>query len=153
MNYDMLEPSADPNASLDALTKVFSPLYTESWTREKAPKRGIAFALNVGAFANLWLSKSLRIFIAYDDNQKPQGYLIGMLYRPLTHNVNTFQIEDWYMRNGQSTRGLFDHVYSVLRYMGVDEVQITHQREEYFTPSEEKWRRQDDKITSVFTKV
>lgn len=153
MRYELLEPSADPNASFDKLTRVFSPLYTESWTRDKAPARGIAFDLNVGAFANLWLSKTLRIFIAYDDNSQPIGYLIGILYRPLTHNVNVFQIEDWYIKDGQSSHGMFEHVYSVMPYMGVDEIQIQHRAEEYFTPPEGKWQKVSTVTTYNFKKV
>lgn len=153
MRYELLEPNADPNASIDLLVRVFSPLYTESWTREKAPARGISFDLNVGAFVNLWLSKALRIFIAYNDSNQPAGYLLGMLYRPLTHNVNVFQIEDWYMKDGHNTRELFEHVYSVMPYMGVDELQIQHRNDEYFTPVNDKWRKADELVTARFVRI
>lgn len=152
MRYDILETSADPNASVEALTKTFSPLYTAAWTKEKAPQRGVVFDLNIGAFVNLWLAKILRIFVAYDDNNVLQGYLLGIMYRPMTYNAQAFQIIDWYMAEGQSSHGLFDYVYSVLPVMGVDEIEIEQHNEEYFTPPETKWQRGKDACNLVYRK-
>lgn len=153
MRYDILEPGTDPNISLEKLTQVFAPLYTECWIKEKsAALRGLPFDMNVGGFVNLWMSKALRVFIAYDGDT-PCGYLTGMLFRPLTHNVIVFQVEDWYMKDGWSCRDLFDYVYSVVKFMGVDEIQVRHSPEEYYTPPSDVWKSVGETYTTAFVKA
>lgn len=151
--FDILEPGPDQNAALDGLTRIFAPLYAESWMKEKAPARGNPpYDMNVGAFASMWFANSMRIFVAYDEHREAQGYLLGMMFRPLTHNVSIFQIEDWYLRDASMTQALFDHVYSVLKYMGVDELQISWSGNERYPLPPATWKPGGNTHVDRFTK-
>lgn len=148
--YDLLEPGANQEESLERLTKIFAPLHAEAWTQKQdfAP-----YDMNVGAFVNMWLSNTLRIFIAYDRQGTPQGYLTGILFRPLTRRVNAFHIEDWYVRGGGIGEDkLFEHVYSVLKYMGIDELRVSHEMGRP-VPAPTGWVALDATTTQVFRKV
>lgn len=144
MNYDMLEPLADLNASLDLLTGVFAPIYTEHWVKDEAPLRGNPpFDMNVNAFAQMWFAKTLRIFIAYGDDKKVAGYLIGLVFRPLPYQASIFQVEDWYARENRQEviDGLFEYMNTALRFMGVDELWISHNERRTTPRIDNMWRR------------
>ena len=68
MSYriDILEPDSDINVALDDLTREFAPLYTASWVNEKQRIYGKPFDMNVQTFAQLWFTKALKIFMAWD---------------------------------------------------------------------------------------
>ncbi len=123
--YDLFEPSDNNDESLDRLSKEFAPLHVKSWEKVKHRHYNKAYDLNVAAFASLWLSKSLKIFIAYEETT-PVGYLMGFLFRPMQYQATVFQVEDWYTGNNREMEeGLFDYMYEGLRFMGVDEVLLS----------------------------
>lgn len=152
--FDLFEPQSDLNAALDALTEKFAPLYTESWIKEKAPKKGNPpFDMNVNVFANMWLSKALRIVLAYDDNRKPCGYLMGMTFRPMAYRATVFQVEDWYDGGDEKIKdGLFDYLYTMLKFIGADELWIMHGRGEQPIYSD-AWSLVGTTITDCYKKL
>lgn len=155
MKYDMLEPLSDLNASLDLLTSVFAPIYTENWAQNRAKLFGNpAFDMNVNVFAHMWFSKAMRIFVAYGDDGKAAGYLLGMVFRPLTHEASIFQIEDWYARNGNHDIicGLFEYMQEALRFIGIDELWISHDQHEALPVLDSMWRRQGSTIIDRYVK-
>lgn len=141
--YDALEPLRDLNASLDILTTTFAPIYTECWLKDKAPSRGDPpFDMNVGAFAQMWFSKAMRIFMAYGDDGKPVGYLLAMSFRPLTHQASILQIEDWYSRGDEAVaQGLFDYAQTAAKFIGADEIWVSHSEHEDVPPLKPMWRK------------
>lgn len=151
-SYDMLEPNDDLNVALDELTKVFAPLYAENWVKNKAKERGNPpFDMNVNVFAQMWFRKALRIFMAYDDEAgKPVGYLIGIAFRPLQYQSNIFQVEDWYGTNDVVT-GLFDYTKQAMRFMGTDELWISHDATQWY-PAPQDWHKGADTVISRYTK-
>lgn len=154
VTYDMLEPLPDLNASLDLLTSVFAPLYTECWIKDKAPSRGNPpFDMNVNVFAQMWFSKAMRIFMAYDSGA-PTGYLLCMTFRPLTHQASILQVEDWYEKNN-NTRvivGLFDYMQTAAKFMGVDELWISHSNHEDTPKLNELWHKRGSTIIDRYVK-
>ena len=123
--YDLFEPSNNNDESLDRLTREFAPLHMKSWSETKQRHYGKQYDLNVAAFASMWLTKSLKIFMAYEEG-KPVGFLIGYHFRPMQYQATVFQVEDWYSGgNREVEEGLFEYMYEGLRFMGVDEVLIT----------------------------
>ena len=118
MDYriDILEPDKDINIALDDLTREFAPLYTASWVNEKQRIYGKPFDMNVQTFAQLWFTKALKIFMAWDEHDKPVGYLIGIPFRPLA-----------YMENA-------------VRFMGCDEVWISLGEHEHAPNLSIRWR-------------
>lgn len=155
MKYDMLEPLSNLNASLDILTSTFAPLYTECWVRDKAPLRGNPpFDMNVNVFAQMWFSKAMRIFMAYDDAGQPVGYLMGMAFRPLTHQASIFQVEDWYAKEHSQDviKGLFDYMQTATKFMGVDEIWISHSQREYVPSLDNTWHQQGATIIDRYVK-
>lgn len=155
MRYDTLDPLRDLNASLDILTTTFAPLYTECWVKDKAPSRGNPpFDMNVNVFAHMWFSRAMRIFMAYDDAGQATGYLMGMVFRPLTHQATIFQIEDWYAKERDQTvvDGLFDFMQTVIKFMGVDELWISHSSHEIIPPLRDGWRQRGATIIDRYVK-
>lgn len=139
--YDILEPAKDLQTSLDKLTKTLIPLYNEHWVREKSAKYGNPqFDMNAPAFVSMWMGKSMKIFIAYDQHGAAQGYMTGMVFRPLTHNEPTFEIDDWYVRGGgKPLEDMFKYVYSVVKYMGIDTLQVAHFADMDFPQPSPEW--------------
>lgn len=153
MKYDLLEPLTDLNASLDLLTNVFAPLYTESWVQEKAQyHNGAKFDINIGAFAQMWYSKIMRIFIAYDSNDKAVGFLLGISLRPLTHNRSIFQVEDWYAKDTQVVDGLFGYMQTALKFIGADELWVSHNERIVPPAITGAWQRRGATIIDRYTK-
>lgn len=155
VRYDILEPMSDLNASLDLLTSVFAPIYTEHWVKDIAPTRdNRPFDMNVNVFANMWFSKALRIFMAYGDDGKAAGYLLGMAFRPLPYQASIFQVEEWYARNHNQevVRGLFDYMQTALRFIGIDELWISHSQHEVSPVLDNIWRRQGSTIIDRYVK-
>ena len=123
--YDLFEPSDNNDESLDRLTKEFAPLHMKSWETVKKRYYDKAYNMNVSAFATLWLSRSLKVFMAYEETT-PVGYLIGFQFRPMQYQANVFQVEDWYSGGNKDVEeGLFEYMYEGLRFMGIDEVLMT----------------------------
>ena len=152
--YDLLEPSSDANESLDRLTSIFAPLYTKSWMDKKAAVLGNPrFDMNVNAFAGMWLSKALRIFIAYEDNT-PVGYLMGLAFRPLTHQSSVFHIEDWYAKHDSRVVlcGLFDFAQDALRFMGTDELWVSRSPDAIYPGLRDSWKRKGETIIDKYGK-
>lgn len=122
--YDLLEPNTDRNKAIDDLTAAIGMLYAESWNRDKESTYRKPFSLNFAAFTQLWFSSALKLFVAYDDD-KPVGFLIGMVFRPLPYDASVFQVEDWYSAGiDELERGLFDYAMHALRFIGCDEVWV-----------------------------
>lgn len=124
--YDLFEPSSNNDESLDRLSKEFAPLHMQAWSDSKQKVYGKSYDLNVQAFAQLWLARSLKIFMAYDSETRAVGYLMGFHFRPMQYQATVFQVEDWFTAgNSEVEEGLFEYMYEGMRFMGVDEVLIT----------------------------
>lgn len=123
-HYDILEPDSDLTIAVDNLQHELGALYKESWDTDKRAAYGDKpFALNIEAFARMWFTKSLKIFMAYDERNDPIGFLVGIVFRPLPYEATVFQVEDWFTRgNKEVERGLFQHVTNAIRYIGCDEI-------------------------------
>lgn len=142
LTYESLMPVDDPQASLDLLTDKFAKIYTESWFAEKAAQHpGKQYNMNVNVFAHMWMQKALRIFLAYDNGQ-PCGYLIGMMFRPLTHQTTVFQVEDWYAKDKREdiVYGLYDYMQTAADFLSVDELWIAHGANETYPALQSKWK-------------
>lgn len=150
--YDLLEPSTDLNEALDTLTTAFAPLYTDSWVKEKAPLKGNPpFDMNVNTFVNMWFSKAMKIVMAYEDGT-PVGYLMGMVFRPLPYRATVFQVEDWYASKDrtQVIGELFHYTQNALRFIGVDELWVSHGPNEWVPPLAGGWAKTGSTITDCY---
>ena len=77
-HYDILEPDSDLTIAVDNLQHELGALYKESWDTDKRAAYGDKpFALNIEAFARMWFTKSLKIFMAYDE-RTPLGFLSAL---------------------------------------------------------------------------
>lgn len=154
IKYDMLEPLPDLNASLEMLTSTFAPIYTEAWVKDTAAAYGNPpFDMNVNVFAQMWFSKAMRIFMAYEDGV-PVGYLLGMTFRPLTHRTAVFQIESWYAKDRRQDviNGLFDYMQTAVRFIGIDELWIAHNQHETVPPLQAFWHKRDTSVIDRYVK-
>lgn len=125
---DILEADKDLNKAVDQLGNAISVLYKQSWDENmKDQHSGKPFNLNIGVFVDMWVNGVLKLFMVYDkeDNNKPVGFLIGMVFRPLPYDARVFQIEEWYVapeHREVAEQMLLDHVMNAVRYMTCDEV-------------------------------
>lgn len=151
---DLFEPDGDLNSALNRLTNIFAPLYTEAWVKKKSRDHpGLKFDMNVAVFANMWYAKASKIFLAMDEAGRACGYLVAIVFRPMTHNVAMLQIEDWYGEAPEIEDALFNHVYSVMRYMGIDEVQINHGQGERYVEPPAGWAPAETATVTRYVKV
>lgn len=125
--FDILEPNADIDKALSELQENMAELYAEGWTKVNSPLYNKPFDLNITTFAQMWFSKGLKIFLAFEPgNKKPVGYVLAITYRPMAFNSQILQIEDWYLR-GDDAAGvdaMFQYVSDASRFLGVDELWI-----------------------------
>lgn len=146
MKCYLLAPGSDPEQSLEKLTREFSELYRDSWERDKKAAHGNKpFSVNIQALFDLWFRGALKIFICKNDAGEQAGYLIGMQFRPLNHNTNVFQVEDWYAM-GERPRikdgiieALFDYLKTSLDIMGAEELWVSHGEDEVY-PVLDGWK-------------
>lgn len=123
---DILEPVADPSKAVQDLQDAIADLYLEAWEKDLRPTYGKPFSLNIDAFVSMWFDKGLKLFMAYDEQRKPVGFLIGMVFRPMPYQASVFQVEAWYARDGEATvKQLFDYAVNAVRFIGCDEIWIT----------------------------
>ena len=124
---DILEPKQDPEESVKLASTVLAPLYQKCWQEEQEPHYGKPFDLHAQLFLDLWFTGGSKIFLARErgGENKPIGFLIGMLFRPIQYNAHVFQIQDWYGGGRADVeQQLFDHVVNALRFIGCDEVWV-----------------------------
>lgn len=125
--FDILEPSQDIDKALKDLQETMAELYAEGWTKVNAPLYGKSFDLNITTFAQMWFSKGLKIFLAFEEgSRKPIGYVLAITYRPMAYNSQILQIEDWYLR-GDDPAGvdaMFQYVSDASKFFGADELWI-----------------------------
>lgn len=123
---DILEPKQNPEESIRLLAEVITPLYHTYWEKTQQEKYdGRPFDLQAQIFTSLWFTGASKIFIAYNrPDDKPIGFLLGMLFRPMLYNGHVFQIEDWYADDPDVVKGLFDFSLRALRFLGCDELRV-----------------------------
>ena len=81
---DILEPSKDLNASMEALGSSIGVLYQKHWAEDLQSSYEKVFDLNIQAFANMWFDGILKLFVAKTfDGSKP----LGCGYPPQAHDV------------------------------------------------------------------
>lgn len=120
---DLLEPIGDIEAAVNRLREELLPLHAKAWAA-KAANVGKNYDFNAVPFVQMWIDKTLRVFMAYDGD-KPVGYIIGITYRPMTYMAQVFSVEDWYTPEAEVETALFDYMRSALRFIGCDEIVIT----------------------------
>lgn len=151
--YDLLEPSDNTDDSLKRLTDIFAPLYTASWVAEKSKLYGDPpYNMNVATFASLWLSKAMRIIIGYRD-MRPAGYIVGILFRPFTHQRTILQVEDWFAPDdSELVQGMFDYMQQAVKFMAVDELWISLGPHDKMPPLAASWKESMQTRTVHFVK-
>lgn len=152
----ILAPGADAEKALQKLTDEFSQLYGESWERDKKQVHdGKQYSVNIQALFDLWFRGALKIFLCVNGAGEKAGYLMGMQFRPLTHNSNVFQVEDWYARGVRAeTRDeiveqMFDFLKESLDIMSVDELWISHGDNETY-PVFNGWKESGGTMTDRY---
>lgn len=129
MDYyiDLLEPPRDLNDALDVLGNAIGALYQKHWNEEqKKYYNDKPFDLNVQVFAQLWYRGDIKIFIARSRSEnKPLGFLLGMVFRPMAYNATVFSVQDWYSGdNKELETALFDHACKAIRMLNCDELLV-----------------------------
>lgn len=151
--YDLLEPTNNPDESIEKLTTIFAPLHTANWVAEKSRFYGDPpYSMNIGTFIALWMNKTMRIFIGYRD-MRPAGYVTGILFRPFTHDRRIFQVDDWFA--GEDTillNGMFDYMQNAMRFVGVDEIHININPYDPMPQMGSQWKEARQTRTVHFTK-
>lgn len=124
MRYDLLEPDKNNvEASVQHLGDVVSPLLVKGWVQFGGDKLyGHDFSLHVESFIHTWLQGVTKIFVAYDDNNVPAGFIVGILYRPMQFNCSVIQIESMYYETPEVKKGLLDYLKNAIRFFNAEEI-------------------------------
>ncbi len=127
VTYDILEPTKDFDSAVERLNSVAGKLYAESWARQHEPIYHKPFALDAQSFVSMWMNRGLKVLVAYDEKQEPVGYLLGIVFRPMTYDSSIFMVEDWYVRDNRTDvlDGLFGYMEQAIKFIGCEEVRIT----------------------------
>lgn len=140
ITYDILEPSSDYNASLDGLSKYLGKIYMDSWNAEKRDVYKKPFDLNIAAFAQMWFHHSLKVFLAMEGDEV-QGFLVGIVFRPLPYEATVFQVEDWYSESESVVKGLFEYAQNAIRFIGCDELWVADKADREPPINGTMWKR------------
>jgi len=138
---DILEPPAgDPGQALDDMGKAVAPLMAEAWKENGKFYGSRPFSLNAPALAQMWVSGDLKIFVAYDEESKPCGYLAGLVFRPLQFDSRIFQITEWFGRTPEAERVLFQTALGAMKFLGVSEAVAVLREGESVPELPARWR-------------
>lgn len=150
---DLLEPNKDLNVALDNLGNNLAVLYQECWDKNQRQFYGDKpFDLAINTFASMWFHGDMKLFMVYDDSNKPIGFLTGVKFRPMSYDAQVFQIHEWYVRGDAAIeQALFDHVVSAIRILGCQEIWCGVHPENP-TPRVKGWKKERDFITQRYVK-
>lgn len=149
---DLFEPSSNNDESLNRLTQEFAPLHAKAWHEVKQKSYNRPYDMSVATFATMWLNKTMKIFMAYED-AKPVGYLYGIAFRPLNYQATAFQVEDWFADGNAAVEDeLFDYLHGALRMIGCDELLLSTGMTDPLPNVGPGWRRAGEFRQVRFTK-
>jgi hypothetical protein len=124
-SFEFVEPKQTPEEAVKFLQETFFPLCQEFW--EKCGRSWFGadkWDIPMFNFIDLWMSGTLVLTAASDGSGAPAGFLIGGKVRPLFHKSTILKIEAWYGRDEETRKGLFRHLGSIMKYLGVDRIQV-----------------------------
>ncbi len=149
---DIVEPGNDLNVALQKLSSEFAAMYGECWEKEKKAHYKKAYSPNIGAIARMWFEKTMKLFFAYDSQtNKPVGYMIGLVFRPLPYESTVFRIEDCY-GSPEAKQALYAYMKQAVRFLGVDEMWVTDAPNLIPDLSDTSWRRDGEFIMHRYIK-
>lgn len=151
---DILEPSKDLNASMEALGSSIGVLYQKHWAEDLQSSYEKVFDLNIQAFANMWFDGILKLFVAKTfDGSKPLGFVVGILHRPMTFKASVFSVQDWYAGGDKRLEeALFDHVAQAIRILGCDEIWVSPDVKGELPKLASPWEKKQDLKIARFVK-
>lgn len=156
MDYyiDLLEPISDLNSALDTLGNAVGALYQKHWEEEQQKYYNKPFSLNVQAFAQLWFSGDMKIFVARNrSDNKPIGFIAGIVFRPMAYHANVFSVQDWYSGGSRELEtALFDHTSKAIRVLNCDELWVAKPGAGDAPVVPDIWKKQQEFMTIRYTK-
>ena len=152
---DILEPKQDPNESSVMLSKIIAPLYQRCWSEEQEPYYKKSFDLQVQLFLNLWFTGGSKIFIAYEKvTERPLGFLLGILFRPMQFNAHVFQVQEWYSGGRDDMeKELFAYAFNAIRFIGCDEFWVGRPKNKALPDFGPSWRLENSFSIDRFVKA
>jgi hypothetical protein len=124
MHVDILEPKNDVTTSVEELGRIIGGLYPEAWDKRKIYYSDKQFDLNINAFATVWLDGVMKVFVVYDRENNPVGFLCGVVMRPLPFKAMVFNVHEHYAKTGEQEQALIDYVVQAVKILGCDELWI-----------------------------
>lgn len=124
MRFDILNPEQGSEEAIQNLANTLGEILVKAWDKDGKDTYGKPFNLNVVALIQTWLSGSLKVFVAYD-NDKPVGFALGINFRPMQFTCNVLSIDTFYAETEEAERGLLAYISDAVRFLGVEEVWFT----------------------------
>lgn len=123
MRCDLLEPDKNNmEQSIQTLADTVSELLAKHWVAVGQSTYGYPFSLSVNSFIHTWVQGVTKIFIVYDDKDKPIAFAIGVLFRPLQFDCSILQIECYYAETPEVDKMLLDYIANAVRFLFVSEI-------------------------------
>lgn len=138
ISYKFIDKPRTFDEGADCLEHEIYPLLQKFWARQGEKFYGKPLNFNAPAFVNLWVLNGLALVIAYDD-KTPVGLFIGIKYNPMLFESTILQVETLYGDNSEIEQGLMNYVASISPILGIDEMQVQGDMNN-FSSCPEGWR-------------
>lgn len=133
VKFDLIEPIKNAEEATKFLAGNFLPIFDEYWEAKGKDYYGARWDIKVVDFTQLWMHGTLTLVLAKDDD-KPVGFILGAILRPLLYDTRLLRIETWYIKDRYLEYDMFSYLENGLKFMQVDEIIIP----EYMSCSGEK---------------
>jgi hypothetical protein len=123
--YEFVEAQSTPDEAVKFLQGTFYPLCQEFWEKKGKRYFGVdRFDIPIFEFLDMWINRKLVLIAATGDDGQARGFIVGGKLRPFFYNQTVLRIEAWFGRDEETRKGLFEHLGSIIRYIGVDRVYV-----------------------------
>lgn len=124
VKFDLIEPIKNPKEATEFLAKNFLPLFDEYWeAKGKDYYEAKIWDIKAIDFTELWMRGTLTLVLAKEDD-KPVGFILGAILRPLLYDTRLLRIEAWYAKDQDIEYDMFTYLENGLKFMQVDEITI-----------------------------
>ena len=143
---ELFEPSNAVDASAKKLGEYLMPMYQKYWAEEDKQS---PLDFNVTAFLDMWFAHGCRVIISKRDD-KPVGFCVCLIYRPMTYNRVVFHVQDIWWEDEEVYNSILSYIPKVARIIGCDEIKINTVID---TINFRGWVKQTEEKTFVYTKL
>lgn len=109
-------------AVLDTIQQKLLPLFNAYWDKQQELYDNRPFNPNMQVLLNLWVSGTVKIIVVKDEAGNYKGLLIGMPFRPIEYQGNTFQVLAAQFYDSDAEQSAMNFLKQALAILGCDTI-------------------------------